>query len=117
MATDHMETHSEYARRIADDGAGGLADRATIQANIADSFADLGTIYTDDSLIPSTASIRTAGTFTDAFDAKEWLETGGLIATDGTGELHPIGFVYFYQYYDEGLDEYVYEVYIDDDTS
>lgn len=117
MPTPRFETRDEYFQRMADDGMGGLADEATISDNIASSFADLGTIYTDTGDIPSTASVRAAGTFTDSFAARQWLEAGGLVASDNSGNLQPIGFVYFFEYFDDLLEVDAWEVWIDEDTS
>lgn len=116
MTTPSDEERPEYIHRVSDDGAGGLEDTAGIADNIAATFTDLGTIYTDTGDIPSSASIRAAGAFTDAYAARQYLEGGGLSATDNDGNVVPIGFVYFFQYFDEVLEEDVYEVYIDDDT-
>jgi len=109
-------TQPEYMRALLDDGSGGLVDAATQQARTESDFAQMGFVYTDYGDISTTASVRVAGQFTSAWDAMAYLEIGGLTATDGSGNLAPIGFVYFLKEFDEGLGEYTYTVYIDEET-
>lgn len=111
------ESQSEHIGRMADDGTGQVAPDSEIQANIAADFATLGTVFGDVNDIPDTASFRAAGRFTDPHAAAEYLELGGLVIRDDQGNLQPIGFVYFLQYYDEILEDWVYEVWIDEDTN
>lgn len=117
MTTPYDESKKQYYNRMSDDGAGGLASESEIQQNIIDSFSDLGTVYTSPESVPSTATERPAGTFSDASDAMRYLERGGLVAVDDSGNVAPMGFVYFLQNYDEIYDEYEFTVYIDEDTS
>lgn len=95
---------------------GGKATLAEYQSNVADAFAQMGSIYTDTGDIPSTATVRESGVFTNPYDAMKYLESGGLVASDSSGEVVPIGFVYLYEYYDELLQQTVYKVYIDEET-
>jgi len=111
------ESQSEHIGRMADDGTGQVADDATIQAHIREAFETLGAVFDDPNEIPFTASLRAAGRFTDAHDAEEYLERGGLVIRDENGDTVPIGWVYFNHYFDEVLEEEVYEVYIDEDTN
>jgi len=115
MTTDHYEKSPEYLHRMADDGMGGLDTVENIDARIASSFEDMGTVYTSEGSIPSTASIRLAGTFAGADNARSYLEYGGLIVTEDAGAtVVPIGFVYFLREFDEVTQEYLYRVYIDE---
>lgn len=116
MTTPSDETKQDYLNRMSDDGGGGLATPSEIQANIAASFADLGSVYTSAASIPTTATERGAGRFSDASDAVRYLEKGGLVSLDNSGNVAPIGFVYFLEEYDEIYDEYYYIVYIDEDS-
>ena len=116
MTTPKPETKAEYIRRMADDGLGGLGSQAQVDANIASSFEDIAIVLTDEGDIPSSASSRTNGTFSDAESAHEYLERGGLVVTDGAGNTEPIGFVYVLKWFDDILNEWVWSVYIDDDT-
>ncbi len=115
MTTPPDETRPEYRHRMSDDGGGGLEDVPGTEANIETSFLDLGTLYTSPASIPSTATVRPAGTFTDARDAREYLEIGGLVGGSG-GSVIPLGFVYFLQEFDEYLWENTYTVYIDENS-
>lgn len=115
--TDPFETKAEYIVRMADEG-GGLATQAQVEEHVASSFENLGTVYDDPADIPSTATIRAAGLFTDANDAYRYLEQGGLVATESGGTaVIPIGFVYLLKGYDEVLMEDTWTVYIDEDTN
>lgn len=111
------ETQSEWIGRAADDGTGQVASDAQIQANIRAEFETLGTVFDNEGDIPFTASLRAAGRFTDPHDAADYLELGGLVIRDENGDTVPIGWVYFNHYFDEVLEEDVYEVYIDEDTN
>lgn len=115
MTTDHYEKSPEYLHRMADDGLGGLDTVENIDARIHTSFSDMGTVYTSEGSIPETASIRLAGTFAGADNARSYLEYGGLIVTEDAGAtVVPIGFVYFLREFDEVTQEYLYRVYIDE---
>lgn len=109
------EEKSEYIRRMADDGVGNLATDSEIQQNITDHMEQLGIVTTVIGDIPSSATIRASGLFTDSQDALEYLELGGLVAHDGSDNI-PLGFVHFYFYYDDDLQADVYQVYIDEDS-
>jgi len=111
------ESQSEHIGRMADDGTGQVADDATIQQNVRDAFSTLGTVFDDVGDIPLTASFRAKGRFTDAHDAETYLELGGLVIRDENGDTVPIGWIYFNHYFDEILEEEVYEVWVDDDTN
>lgn len=115
--TDPFETKTEYILRMADEG-GGLATQAQVEEHVAGSFESLATIYDDPGDIPSSATIRPAGVFTDANDAYRYLEQGGLVATENDGvDIIPIGFVYLLKEYDEVLMEMTWTVYIDQETN
>lgn len=117
MSTDHYENTPEYLHRMADDGMGGLDTVENIDNRISSSFTEMGTIYTDEESIPETASVRLAGTFSTADNARSYLEYGGLIVTEDAGAtVVPIGFVYFLKEFDEVTEEYLYRVYIDEDS-
>lgn len=116
MTINQRDDRIAYTRALVDDGLGGVVDRPTYQGRVEDDFEQMGFLYTDENNIPSSATIRVAGEFTDAYDAMSYLEIGGLTAADDQGDLVPIGFVYFFQYYDSDLDEYFYQVWIDEDT-
>lgn len=114
MAVD--ETQSEHIQRLADDGAGGLRSPAEIEAAMEAEFASLGTIISDPISLPSDASIRASGAFTDAQDAQGYLERGGLAVVSGAGDNIPVPFVYFLLIFDEVLQEPVYQTYIRDES-
>lgn len=111
------ESQSEHTARMADDGTGQVADDATIQSHIDDAFGTLGMVVADVGDIPDSASLRPAGRFTDAHDAEEYLERGGLVLRDENGDTFPFPWVYFFRYFDDVLQEDVYEVWLDDDTN
>lgn len=115
MPTPISETKAEYARRMADDGGGGLASQAQVEANIEASFSDVANVLTDPGDVPASASVRPAGRFGTADDLKEYLELGGLVASDGVNTV-PMGFVYVLQEYDEIYEQDMYIVYIDEDS-
>lgn len=117
MSTEWHETKPEYTQRMSDDGLGGLASLTEVEQAIADSFDELGNVATLIGDIPSTASIRPAGSFSDGESAKEYLDRGGLLVVDNMGNVEPIGFVWFLQEFDLVLEQYVWTVYIDDDTN
>lgn len=118
MTTPPDEDRPDYTHRMADDGGGGLDTPANIQDHIDLSFEDLATIFTDPASIPTSASVRPAGSFTDAHDAMTYLETGGLVATENSGaNTIPIGFVYMLKEFDEVLEDWLFTVYIDEDTN
>lgn len=116
MSTPDFESKAEYIRRMADDGLGDLASQSEVEANISASFAQLGTVVSDESLVPVSATIRPAGSFTDADSLHRYLEDGGLVVTDGAGNVEPIGFVWIVESFDDILFEITYQVYIDEDT-
>ena len=117
MTTDQFENTPEYLHRMADDGLGGLDTVENIDAAIHSSFTDMGNVYTDPENIPETASMRLAGTFSSADNARSYLEYGGLIVTEDAGEtVVPIGFVYFLRWFDDVTQEYLYRVYIDEES-
>lgn len=117
MPTPDFESKAEYIRRMADDGLGGLASQPEVETNISASFDQLGTVVSSASLVPGTATIRPAGSFTDADSLQVYLEDGGLVVTDGAGNVEPIGFVWIVEEFDDILYEMTYQVYIDEDTS
>ncbi len=110
------ETTPEHINRMADDGAGNLEPPLAIEAAIEAEFDELGTVITDPDDVPVGASIRPAGGFTDSQDALGYLERGGLATVTDTGEHLPTSWVYFLRFWDEVLFEYVYQVYISDDS-
>lgn len=110
------ETTPEHINRMADDGAGNLRLPPAIEAQIETEFSELGTVITDPDDLPANTSIRLSGGFTDSQDALGYLERGGLATVTETGEHLPTSFVYFVQYWDEVLFEYVYQTYISDDS-
>lgn len=101
---------------MADDGAGGLADPSAVAANVSASFEDLATVVTDIGDLPTSTTIRMSGVFSDASDLHEYLEAGGLIATDEDGYAEPLGFVWLLQHYDDILEQEMWTVWIDQDT-
>lgn len=117
MTTPFFESKSEYAQRMADDGAGGLATPSEIADNISDSFEDIAQLVTDIGDLPVTTTIRPNGTFSDAHSCYEYLIEGGLVVTDGSDNTQPIGFVWVVKEFDDFLHEDVYTVYIDDETN
>lgn len=117
MTSPDFESKAEYIRRMADDGAGDLADLGEVETNIATSFSDVANVVTDPGDLPVTTSIRPNGSFTDAQSMREYLEQGGLVVTDGAGNLEPIGFVWALQEFDDILYQEVWTVYIDEDTN
>lgn len=116
MPTQWHEPKPEYTRRMADDGEGGLAPLPEVVQAIADSFTELGQVVTDVEDLPLTATIRPAGAFSDAESAKEYLDRGGLLVVDDEKNVEPIGFVWFLQEWDPVLEQYVWTVYIDENT-
>lgn len=116
MTTPNDETHSEYIARIADDGTGSVRSNSEIIDQIAAEFANMGTVYTDLGDIPSTATMRASGQFASPEDALEYLHRGGLVGSDGD-DVIPLGFVYFYEEFDDTYYENIYTVYIDEDTN
>lgn len=117
MTINSFDDYDDYQRSLWDDGAGGLVDNATFQSRVHDDFGQMGTIYNDPSDVPITATVREAGRFSNPFDAMEYLNSGGLSATDDTGDLVPIGFVYLVEEYDDLLQAETFIVYIDEDTT
>ncbi len=116
MTTDWHETKPEYVRRMSDDGVGDLATPAQVEAAILASFTELGEIATIPGDLPGTTTIRPSGSFSDAESAKEYLDRGGLLVVDDSGNVEPIGFVWFLQEFDDVLQQVVWTVYIDEDT-
>lgn len=116
MPTEWHETKPEYTRRMADDGLGGLASLPDVEQAISDSFEELGQVVTIPGDLPGTATIRPSGAFSDAEDAKEYLDRGGLLVVDSLGDVEPIGFVYLLKEFDETLEMYIWTVWIDEDT-
>ncbi len=116
MTTPVPETMTEYIRRMANDGGGGLATPSEILDNVDASFAELATVVTDPENLPETSTIRPAGSFTDANSLHQYLENGGLVVTDAAGDASPIGFVWLLKVYDDILNEFIWQVYIDENT-
>lgn len=114
--TPSFETRPEYIRRMADDGVGGLATPSEIEDNVDASFDNLATVVTDVESLPETTTIRPSGAFSDAQSLFEYLHAGGLVVTDESGNVAPIGFVWLVQYFDDILQQEVWQVYIDEDT-
>ncbi len=117
MPTDWWENKPEYTRRMSDDGAGDLASLPQVESAISGSFDELGQVVTDTGDLPGTATVRPSGSFSDAESAKEYLDRGGLLVVDSDGDVEPIGFVWFLKEFDEVLQQDVWTVYIDEDTS
>jgi hypothetical protein len=115
--TPDFESKAEYIRRMADDGTGALEDVPGIEANISASVEDVAQVVTDVADLPNTTTIRLNGTFSDASDLHEYLEAGGLVVTDGSGNTEPIGFVWVLEEFDDILYQTMYQVYIDEDTN
>lgn len=113
--TEPDETTPEYTRRMADDGTGGLDSEGNISDHISASFEDLGTVVANPVDLPPEANIRPSGSFASADDALSYLEQGGLISTVG-GELQALPWIYFLKTFDEVLWEYLYQVYIPDES-
>ncbi len=116
MSTEWHENKPEYTRRMSDDGLGGLATPTEVEQAIIDSFDELGQVVTIPGDLPGTTTIRPSGSFSDAESAKEYLDRGGLLVVDDAGNVEPIGFVYFLMEFDEVLQEYIWTVWIDEDT-
>lgn len=109
------ETKPEEIRRLADDGTGNLRSEAEIETALQSEFPQFGQVITNPGELPGDASIRATGYFTDPDDLKEWLEVGGMYST-AAGEYVPLSWVWLHEVYDEGLQEYTYQVYIEDDS-
>lgn len=116
MPQEWYESKAEYIRRMADDGLGGLASLPDVEQAISDSFEELGEVVAIPGDLPGTATIRPSGSFSDAEDAREYLDRGGLLAVDAAGNVEPIGFVWFLMEFDEVLQQVIWTVYIDEDT-
>ncbi len=116
MPTEWDETRPEYTRRMSDDGLGGLASLPDVEQAISDSFDELGQVVTTTGDLPGTTTVRPSGSFSDAEDAKEYLDRGGLLVVDDAGNVEPIGFVWLLKEFDEVLQQYIWTVWIDEDT-
>jgi len=117
MPTDWQENKPEYVRRMSDDGGGGLASLPEVEDNLVASFEEVVLVVDDPADLPATASIRPAGSFSDAESLKEYLDSGGLLVVDASGNTEPIGFVWCLMMFDEVLQQDVWQVYIDDNTN
>jgi hypothetical protein len=111
--TDISENEAERIRRLADDGSGGLADVSQIASSVESEFARYGQVITDLADLPADANIRARGYFVDPGDLLEYLERGGMVSTQN-GQYVPVSWVYLYKTWNEGLQEYTYQVYIRD---
>lgn len=107
------ETRAEYIRRIADDGAGGLATSGEIEIALDVEYAKFGQVTENIGDLPTDAHIRARGLFTDPQDMREYLERGGLVSTSG-GEYQPLSWVWILKSYSDLLQEYTYQVFIRD---
>ena len=107
------ETRPEYIRRMADDGAGGVASPEDIDIALGVEFAKFGQVTENIGDLPTDAHIRARGLFTDPDDMREYLERGGLVSTSG-GEYQPLSWVWILKSYSDLLQEYTYQVFIRD---
>lgn len=111
-----FDRREDIERRHADDG-GNLGSDEFIQQNIRDDFARLAIVYDDPADLPATSESRlNPGSFDDPGALLDWLEQGGLVSYDENNEPVPVGWVYIVEIYDEDLDRYEYDIYIDRDT-
>lgn len=113
---DRHETGPEFTRRIADDGTGNLRSEAAIEQALRDEMGIFAQVDGDLGNFPSDANIRPKGFFTDPEDLREYLELGGLVATQG-GDYIPVTWIWLHEVYDDTLEEWTYQVYIQEDTN
>lgn len=113
--TDQFENFQSWVTGGAGEGEPALPVD-DIQQAMEDDLSALGTLHTDLSNMPETATERPNGTFFDYDDLRQYLDDGGLLLLDGDGLPIPNPIVHIYRFYDEDYDVERYEVYIDEDT-
>lgn len=96
-------------------------DREIYRDNIRSDFQSLGIVLDDVGDIPASATVRqSAGFFDDPMALLQWMLDGpgqGLVSFDEDNNPVPIGWLYLLESYDEDLDQWFYEVWIDQDSN
>lgn len=99
---------------------GGEGDPASpvgdIEVYVEQILEGYGTTHYDLDNMPSSASGRPNGMFSDYHDLERYLDGGALVLRDENGEPIPNPVVHIYIHEDEFYDGNIYEVWIDDDT-
>jgi hypothetical protein len=99
---------------------GAEGDPAASPDEIQDFFeaelAELGTLHDGTDTLPSGATERPNGTFSNIGDLVRYLDAGALIFRDADGNYVPNPIVHIVHFYDEIFDQDIYETWIDEDT-
>ena len=78
--------------------------------------AQMATFHTDETTLPPGASYRPNGSFYNLFDLADYLQRGGLLILDASGNPQPHPIVHIVRLLDPDTNEVEYETYIDEDT-
>lgn len=93
-----------------------LLTKAEIEEIVDGVMGRLGAFHTDPAEIPTTATARPRGSFADPHDLRKYLEDGGLLGFDETGEFVPSPIVHILKLGIGPNGLVIYEVWIDDQS-
>lgn len=112
-------TQYDDIQRDATEG-GGEGDPASsvddIQVYVEQILEGYGSTHYSLDDMPETSSSRPNGTFADYHDLERYLDGGGLVLRDENGNPVPNPIVHVYIHEDEFSDNFIYEVWIDDNS-
>jgi len=117
MAADNIQDWMDWASGLtgADQGDP-LLTHEEIEAIVDNAVSQFGIFHTDPSTIPTTATARPRGAFSDPNDLQHYLNSGGLLSYDELGQPVPSPIVHVLKRNLEFNDDIIYEVWIDDET-
>lgn len=117
MSNDNIQDWMDWASGITgaqeDDP---LLSREEIETIVDNVVATFGQFHTDPSTIPGTATSRPRGSFDSPNDLRSYLDKGGLLAYDGSGQPIPMPIVHILKITISGRANPIYEVWIDDNS-
>ena len=117
MSNDNIQDWMDWAAGITGAGEGDLLlTREEIEAGIDIAVQEMGTLHTDPSTIPGSATARPRGAFSNPNDLEAYLEGGSLLSYDGAGQLIPNPLVHILKTTVSSRAIPVYEVWVDDTT-
>lgn len=117
MTIDNIQDWMDWAAGVTGATAGDpLLTRGEIEEIIDGVVGTMGTLHTDPSTIPPSATARPRGAFDSPNDLRNYLQTGGLLGEDEAGGFLPMPIVHILKVSIAGRATPIYEVWIDDNT-
>lgn len=117
MTDSNIQDWMDWASGLTGAGEGDpLLSATEIEAIVDGVVGQMGQLTDDPGEIPTTATARPRGAFDSPNDLQAYLERGGLVSVDDSGNIIPNPIVNILKQTIPGRANPIYEVWINDDT-